>query len=369
MTYGMKHTWVAAFLAAGSAWGAIPIPGDARQGAEVFQKQGCIQCHSVGGQGGKLGPDLGRRIGRGYTPSLMASLMWNHAPEMWSAMEKAGIAKPELTAEQAADLFAYFYSARYFEQPGDAGRGKRVFESRRCGACHGLSTALEGGPKPVAEWVSLRDPLTLAAEMWNHAAQMKEAFAQRKIPWARLTSQELADLLVYLQNLPETRRASGEFAPASVETGEMLFRAKGCAGCHTGKNSLENRFPNRTMTDFAVAMWNHAPNMAPQPPALLPEEMRRIVGYLWSLQIFDHRGSPGRGKTVYVVKQCAVCHDDPASGAPKITGKKELNALSMVADLWKHGPAMHRQMAAKGLRWPRFQGREMADLLAYLTQP
>ncbi|HXG31911.1 MAG TPA: c-type cytochrome [Bryobacteraceae bacterium] len=365
----MKHTWLAAFVAAGCVWGAIPIPGDARQGAEVFQKQGCVQCHSVGGQGGKLGPDLGRRIGRGYTPSLMASLMWNHAPQMWTAMEKAGISKPELTPEQAADLFAYFYSARYFEQPGDAGRGKRVFESRRCGACHGLSKALEGGPKPVAEWVSLTDPLTLAAEMWNHAAQMKEAFAQRKIPWARLTSQELADLLVYLQNLPETRRAAREFAPASAETGEMLFRAKGCAGCHAGKNSLENRFPNRTMTDFAVAMWNHAPDMAPQPPTLRPEEMRRIVGYLWSLQIFDHRGDPRRGKAVYAAKQCAVCHDNPASGAPKITGKKELNALSMVAELWKHGPAMHRQMAATGLRWPRFQGREMADLLAYLAQP
>lgn len=365
----MKQAWLVAYLAAGVAWGAIPIPGDARQGAEVFQKQGCIQCHSIGGRGGKLGPDLGRRIGRGYTPSLMASLMWNHAPAMWSAMEKAGISKPELTPEQAADLFAYFYSARYFEQPGDAGRGKRVFESRRCGVCHGLSKALEGGPKPVAEWASLTDPLTLAAEMWNHAGQMKEAFAQRKIPWARLTTQELADLLVYLQNLPETRRAAREFAPASAETGAMLFRAKGCAGCHVGKNSLESRFPNRTMTDFAVAMWNHAPNMAAQPPTLRPEEMRRIVGYLWSLQIFDHRGDPSRGKAVYAAKQCAACHDNPASGAPKITGKKELNALSMVAELWKHGPAMHRQMAATGVSWPRFEGRQMADLLAYLAQP
>ncbi|MCS6953404.1 MAG: c-type cytochrome [Bryobacterales bacterium] len=365
----MRTDWFVVLLLAARASGTIPIPGDARQGAEVFKAQGCIQCHSVAGQGGKLGPDLARRVGRGYTPSLMASLMWNHAPEMWSAMEKAGIAKPQLTTEQAADLFAYFYSARYFEQPGDAGRGKRLFESRRCAGCHGVTTALPGGARPVLEWASLADPIVLAAEMWNHAAQMKEAFAKRKIPWVRLTSQELADLLVYLQNLPETRGVPRGFAPASAETGAMLFRAKGCAGCHTGNNSLENRFPNRTMTDFAVAMWNHAPDMGPEAPTLRPEEMRRIVGYLWSLQVFDQRGDPRRGKLVYAAKQCASCHDYPASGAPRILGNQQLNSMSMVAALWKHGPAMLRQRQALGLAWPRFRGPEMADLLAYLTQP
>jgi len=34
-----------------------------------------------------------------------------------------------MTPDIAADLFAYFVSARFFERPGDAGRGKQA--SRR----------------------------------------------------------------------------------------------------------------------------------------------------------------------------------------------------------------------------------------------
>jgi cytochrome c553 len=105
------------------------VPGDASRGAELFKSEKCVSCHSVNGQGGKIAPDLARGGGSQYTPSTMVALMWNHAPAMWAAMEKAGIEKPKLSTDQAADLFAYFYAFRYFEKPGDAARGKRVFES------------------------------------------------------------------------------------------------------------------------------------------------------------------------------------------------------------------------------------------------
>ena len=38
------------------------------------------------GGGGKIGPDLGRIIDRGFTPASLAATMWNHAPAMWHAM-------------------------------------------------------------------------------------------------------------------------------------------------------------------------------------------------------------------------------------------------------------------------------------------
>ena len=48
------------------AWSSIPIPFEflhnrsalERQGALVFQVKQCHNCHSLGGQGGKRGPDL-----------------------------------------------------------------------------------------------------------------------------------------------------------------------------------------------------------------------------------------------------------------------------------------------------------------------
>src|ERR1700690_4054764 len=86
-----------------SALGAGIIPGDARRGEQLFTSEQCIQCHSLKGKGGTLAPDLSRRVDRDYTPSVMASLMWNHAPDMWAAMKQQGIVKAELSTESAAD--------------------------------------------------------------------------------------------------------------------------------------------------------------------------------------------------------------------------------------------------------------------------
>jgi len=271
-----------------------------------------------------------------------------------------------LTTEQAADLFAFFYAARYFEQPGDAGRGKQAFEAKQCGSCHGLSVAAGGASaRPVSGWRSLNDPILLAQEMWNHAPQMKTAAAGRKMQWPLLTSQELTDILVYARTVPGARGGRPDFAPASAETGKMLFEVKGCVKCHSGKQSLENRFSNRTLVDFAAAMWNHSVRMGGA-QELRSEEMRRLVGYLWTIQVFDERGSTQRGRQVYTKNRCGSCHDNASSGAPKLAGEK-LTPLSMVAVLWKHGPAMQRQMLTNHVSWPRFEGTEMADLIALVN--
>src|ERR1039458_5615266 len=77
---------------AGSALGASIVSGDARRGEELFQTQQCIHCHAFNGKGGTIASDLSRRIDRAYTPAVMASLMWNHAPKMWSTMTREGVA-------------------------------------------------------------------------------------------------------------------------------------------------------------------------------------------------------------------------------------------------------------------------------------
>ena len=82
--------FVAGMIAASS------IAAYPHRGASIFESQGCIQCHSVNGRGGKTAPDLGRRIGRGYTPATLAAAIWNHAPRMWQGMEQAGSSKRPL---------------------------------------------------------------------------------------------------------------------------------------------------------------------------------------------------------------------------------------------------------------------------------
>ena len=106
------------------------LPGDADRGRDVFRTLNCGACHSINVEGGKSAPDLGRGVERGFSPYVMAGLLWNHAPVMWAAMERKGISRPELSEQQAADLFVFFFAARYFEQPGDTKRGERVFHAK-----------------------------------------------------------------------------------------------------------------------------------------------------------------------------------------------------------------------------------------------
>jgi mono/diheme cytochrome c family protein len=356
-------------LVAWSALAASTVGGDARRGEQLFQTEQCVQCHSVKGRGGTLAPDLARRVSRDYTPSVMASLMWNHAPDMWAAMKKNGVTKTALSPEAAGDLFAYFVSARYFERRGDAARGKQAFAARHCAQCHGITSSPLAAAPPVAKWESLADPVVLAQQMWNHGAKMREEFSKKKLTWARITAQELTDMLVYLQNLPETRSLASNFAFPPSDPGEKLFVSKGCSGCHVGaKMALENRLHNQTLTEIAVDMWNHQPSMKNPPPNLSQEEMRQLISYIWARQYFRGAGSADRGKKVFGDAHCATCHNDPASGAPKLAkGADAHSDITMVAALWSHGPRMLELMNERKIAWPRFTAQQMSDLIAYLN--
>ncbi|HUJ20188.1 MAG TPA: c-type cytochrome [Bryobacteraceae bacterium] len=345
------------------------VPGDSEHGEKIFESERCIQCHSVGGKGGKTAPDLGRQVDRNFTPALLASTMWNHAPVMWAAIEGAGIEKPKLTPEAAADLFAFFYSTRFFDKPGDAARGKAAFTARHCAECHGITGSQAEGAPPVAKWESLGQPILLVQQMWNHSVRMREAFARKKIGWQELTSQELGDILVYLRTLPQTKDLATRFSYTSGTGGEAIFQSKGCVKCHTGKLSLDDRLHDLTLTDIAVDMWNHAPRMIQPPPSLTEGEMRQLLSYLWMRQFIYPAASEARGKQIFAQKRCVECHASGAHGAPPLPGQaRKFSEVTIMSALWRHGPEMLTRMRQAHIAWPRFNNAgQLADLLAYLN--
>ncbi len=356
---------VAAFPAAIQA---AVLGADSERGQGLFVSLACVQCHSVNGHGGTVGPDLGRIVDRGFTPASLAATMWNHAPTMWPAIRAKGLPFGNLDEQAAADLFAYFYSARFFEMPGDAARGKRVFETKHCSMCHGITEAKLPGAKPVSEWTSIGHPMALVNAMWNHVSLMDTEFKKQKVSWSALTSQEVSDLLVYVRNLPSARPARPGMVVASGPRGEALFHSKGCANCHKGKLALPPRLVGRTLTDIAVDMWNHGPRMAGRAPQLTLEEMRDIVSYLWAGAFFTPAGNVSAGARVFKAKGCAGCHSTGANGAPSLAGVKgSLSAAGMVSALWRHGPKMLDTMNGQGIAWPKFNAPEMANLIAYLN--
>jgi mono/diheme cytochrome c family protein len=284
-------------------------------------------------------------------------------------MEQAGIETPKLSPESAADLFAYFYSARFFEKPGNSARGKQTFEAKHCTSCHGISNSHAEGAPPVAHWESLSDPILLVRQMWNHSFQMRQAFQRRHLEWVSLNSEELNDILGYLRSLPETAHLTGHFSNTSGQGGEQIFHAKGCANCHTGQLALEDRLHNMTLTDIAVDMWNHAPRMAAQPPLLSGEEMRQLLSYLWMRQFVYPGGNIAAGKKIFTERECASCHMSGRHGAPPLPGQaRKFSEVSIIAALWRHGPQMLMRMKQAGISWPQFgNAQEVADLIAYLN--
>jgi cytochrome c2 len=340
---------------------------DSTRGQQLFDTLSCVQCHTVNGKGGSIGPDLSRMADRGFTPAMLAATMWNHAPVMWTAMKQQGIPAGTMNERSAEDLFAFFYSARFFEMPGDAARGKRAFASRGCSNCHGLKEGLVPRAKPVVEWESLSDPVALTQAMWNHAPAMLAETRIKQQAWPAVTAQELTDMLIYLRNLPFAPSRPPVFQIGAASDGEAVFRARGCAGCHPSVTQLAAHTGAKTLTEFAVAMWNHAPAMAKAgatPVRFAPDEMRDLLGYLWAQQFFEDAGVASNGRRVFASKRCASCHEN-AGKAPKLTGT--FNGPAMVSALWRHGPSMLEQMRKDGVPWPRFAGSQMADLIAYLN--
>jgi mono/diheme cytochrome c family protein len=180
------------------------VPGTPERGRKLFGEKRCIVCHRVGGKGGTVGPDLGRR-GHHVSLTRFASLMWNHGPTMWARMKERGIQVPRLTGQEMADILAYLYVSHYFDQPA-AGRlqGQLLVQSKGCLTCH--SVRGKGG-KISADFATSKvvgSAASVVAAMWNHSRYMLAQAEKQEIPWPILTGQELSDIATYLRSVSRT---------------------------------------------------------------------------------------------------------------------------------------------------------------------
>lgn len=345
-------------------WGIDPA-----NGAQVLQEQNCLTCHSAGGYGSGVAPDLGRRASTNDTPAALASRIWNHMPIMAPAMAEDRVARPQMSERDAEELFVYLYSLHFPDNQGDARRGRQVFAAKNCSSCHSLNPSGNTEAKPVSDWKPLAGAFALIQEMWNHSSIMKNALAKRSTPPVSITGQELADLGAYVQALQQTRSFAVEKRepmPADPLAGKPLFEAN-CAQCHSQLVSLEDRLSNRTITEIGADLWNHAPRMLAI-PMMAPEDMRNIAAYVWQLQYAGPRGTVAGGARVFTDKGCIACHSDPETGEPVVgRGDKLYTPYSMISLGWDHDTRMQRDLKKKGMAWPRLSPANMSDLLEFIN--
>ena len=171
--------------------------GDAEKGERIFKEKKCNACHSLFGQGGKEGPDLGKTISQANVASLTA-LLWNHAAEMQKTFREKKLPWPYFSETEMSDLVVFLYSLNYQEKNGDPKGGKKAFEKNTCADCHFQSDA---DKEKLVKRVSGLNPVQFATVLWNHIPKMEAKMVSQAVPWPRLSGKEMRDILAYFQSL------------------------------------------------------------------------------------------------------------------------------------------------------------------------
>jgi mono/diheme cytochrome c family protein len=242
--------------------------GDVEQGGRLFEKKGCVACHSLGGTAAKKGPDLSTRAAvdslTGWTQA-----MWNHAPAMESAMREAGVTWPKFEPGEMNDLLAYLRGGRPVASggsdllPADPDRGKKLFEEKSCASCHSLRGEVGRiGPELQSRQKLPPTIIQFAGSMWNHSPEMLRTMRARGVQRPVFRDREMADLVAFLYSLSYSEPGG------SPRVGEMLFAGRGCSLCHgpaalgtSEAPSLRGRGKSFNSIALAAALWRHGPGM------------------------------------------------------------------------------------------------------------
>jgi mono/diheme cytochrome c family protein len=370
-------------------WGPHPedqgfsfLSGSPTRGALLFSEMGCSSCHALFGIGPKIGPDLGTSMPAGSSPIRIVADMWNHSPQMWQKMNDAQLGLPHITEQDALDLLSYLYVVRYVDVPGDAEKGRRLFESKGCNRCHTLGGKGRG---PDLSQLNVDTPIVWAQRMWNHGAAMAAVMKEKNVPWPTFQNQEMLDLLSFLQKNSSGVRHESGLLPANPSKGRTLFQSKGCVSCHSlggqggkiGPDLTLQREKPLSLAQFAGAMWNHSPEMWSKMeknkiarPEFAEQEMADLISYLYLVGYLEPVGRVDYGAEVFNEKHCSNCHGADGHGGrvgPNLARRQPYYPAQLAYTVWSHGPEMYRRMREKNIPWPSLNEKEIVDLVAFLN--
>ena len=259
-------------------------PGDAKRGAELFVAKACVRCHQVRGVGGVFGPDLDQHaVG---SPVMLAAAMWNHLPVMMEQRAAQGLRHSGFTASEFRDVIAHIEGPErelprdaLFVTAGQADRGRRVFDEKRCGACHRVR-GIGGDVGPdLGRDVVYASVLDFAAALWNKGPEMITAMRRQGIVPPSLSPQEMADLVGFFY----AGRYFGDGGRS--DRGRQLVNSGRCGGCH---RTVDLPGPRGLASPASVlaSLWNHILREVPLGqqsgawPRLSAEDAADIAAYL-----------------------------------------------------------------------------------------
>ncbi|TAN36704.1 MAG: c-type cytochrome [Verrucomicrobia bacterium] len=202
------------------------LPGP-EAGQRLFLEKGCIGCHSLGGQGGKVGPALEGLKGRRDATWIAAHFRNPQATTPGTMMPKFDFTEAQIRALTEFLLTKTEPGAvnllKFPAQMTPIERGKAVFKKYGCAGCHGRD-AMSGVPNPNAKTAQQVPGLKFVSEGYNKAELRKRILGGQKeinklnpkgpqpplyMPaWGgKISEGELDDLVEYLMSLlPKTEK-------------------------------------------------------------------------------------------------------------------------------------------------------------------
>jgi mono/diheme cytochrome c family protein len=273
--------------------------------------------------------------------------------------------------------------AQELQLPKNPLKGQIIFEEKKCVECHGIGGYGGTEGPDLSRELYFGSVLELASTIWNHTPQMNRKFRQLRMERPQLSHDEMLELFGFLYYL----RYLGE--PGGAAKGKKLLETKECIACHTVGGKGGTIGPDfDQMQHFASplyvvqAMWNHGPAMQEKMktsgikfPTLSGQDIADITVYIRqaSSGISSVRVSPGdpaKGKELFKTKSCNDCHQVEGKAkkfGPNLSNIELRKGVTEVASsMWNHGPTMLYSMKKRSINFPRLEGSEMADIIAYL---
>jgi mono/diheme cytochrome c family protein len=166
-------------------------------------------------------------------------------------MREKHITQPDLDREDMANLFAFLYTSRYFDEPGDLHHGEILFTAKGCIRCHGPDGIGAGLGPNLSMARGVDTPIRWAQNMWNHAPKMEVRMDELGVAWPRFENREMNDLLAYVREIGGGSRDEAGLLPANPQRGSKIFQEKSCITCHSvhgkggriGPDLAERRLP------------------------------------------------------------------------------------------------------------------------------
>lgn len=376
--------YLCAFLPNTSYAQGFSLPKNPLEGRKVFFSKNCVKCHTIWGEGEKLGPDLSK-IGKEKTFMQLVGHLWSHSSKMTELMRDVGIKRPTLSPKEIERLLAYIYFINYFNEPGNSKTGEFLFAEKGCRKCHSIGDKGGNIAPELDTFKQYMSPIALAQALWNHGPQMLTQMGKMGIKTPQFEKTQLEDMLAYIRSYAIDTKQTPEFMLAGNPTnGKKLFISKKCSKCHateTQKKSIapnlrENKL-NKSATEIASRMLNHDAKMWSIIKASGMEELKfennelaDIISYIYFLNYFDKNGDINKGRELFSQKKCSACHSIKGRGGivgPELSESKTLKStLYIAAAMWNHAPNMEKLLKEKNIEWPTFFKNEMRDLITYL---